>query len=831
MRKMFLFLKVILILPIIVNANTEIQDRLMSSTDSIAKNEIWDISKISGLKSLGSTLSLQELMIGKFAGVNILSKGGDPGSVFTMQSRGPVSISNSLHPLVYIDGIPVRQLPDEYGNFLNFINPEDIESIQVLKNANELAAYGYNAHVGVILIETKKSTSKKLLSISFNNSASVSRLLNKVDVLSASEYREAMKWKFFFREDVLEKMGDSNTDWQDEISRTAIGHNHHLNISGLINKTSYRASMGYVDQQGVIKNSDMKRINTTINLNRKFFNDNLMVNWGLSLAKTKLHFSNKLAFKNAIYSDPTKALRGSGINESRSLYDPYYVEDPLSLISQSRDKVEQQNTNWNLNLVYKIPVVQGLKAKLLIGQNIFKNKKNLYSPILIGNNDSIYHQGDFVNTLNTQRLGLSYSKKLNSFLSNVEANIFYLREKEEKSEVYYQIETGFSTRGSMDADIDAKSFGGDISFAFFEKYIFIASHRENHYKEYNTRINASSLGFEWNIHKESFMRSISNLSHLNIGVSCGLFGKSNVKEKNLFDLEPERTHTSNVFFEYGFFNNKLKGIVTAYKTKHKKLLIDTHPPETSGFNEYWRNIGYASNSGFEASVSIAPLESSNWFWNIQVNAAYNKSEVENVGQVYNEVKNEMYDNIQFNINNEEMNAFYAYPHIYKENGRPLNMIDNYEQYDKRRAYKSSLPKYVLGASSQLNYKNWEASFSVSANLGNYMFNGIDNEYGFLGRLPYNITRDAMYSGLDNKQRNYSDYYVQDASFLHLENFIIGYSFNKLFGKNINTKLYASGHNLYTFSGYRGFNSKAPGGVDFNIIPRPRRIVVGVKIDL
>ena len=262
-------------------------------------------------KNKGVVVSAQDMLGGKVAGVSVTSNGGEPGGGATIRIRGGSSLNASNNPLVVIDGIAM----DNNGisgisNPLSLVNPQDIESFNVLKDASATAIYGSRGSNGVIIITTKKGRRGQSPSVSYNGSVTWSKKKKTIDVMTGDEYRDFVKTIFegnTRKDNALSLLGNANTDWQEEIYRTAFSHDHNLTVAGSIGQIlPYRVSAGYTDQEGILKTSDFKRYTVALNLNPSFFEDHLTMNLNGKLAWTKSRWADTGAVGNAVRMDPTQ---------------------------------------------------------------------------------------------------------------------------------------------------------------------------------------------------------------------------------------------------------------------------------------------------------------------------------------------------------------------------------------------------------------------------------------------------------------------------------------------------------------------------------------------
>jgi len=351
-------------------------------------------------KNKGLVVNAQEMMQGKIAGVNVTSDGGSPGGSSTIRIRGGSSLHASNSPLIVIDGVPM----DNNGvkglsNPLSMVNPQDIESFNVLKDASATAIYGSRGSNGVIIITTKKGRKGSAPQVSYNGSVTVSMKKKLIDVMDGDQYRAfaTQLYKGNAREEAaMAALGDANTDWQDEIYRTAWSHDHNVTLAGAIGNLPYRISLGYTDQQGILKTSDFKRYTAALNLNPSLLNDHLTLNLNAKGMWAKTQYANTGAIGAAVSYDPTKPIYDTtsadannygGYTEwkvpGESLNDPAWATtynrnataNPVALLNLNDDRAISRSFIGNADIDYKIHGFEDLRLHLTLGADISEGKQ------------------------------------------------------------------------------------------------------------------------------------------------------------------------------------------------------------------------------------------------------------------------------------------------------------------------------------------------------------------------------------------------------------------------------------------------------------------------
>ena len=351
-------------------------------------------------KNKGLVVNAQEMMQGKIAGVNVTSDGGSPGGSSTIRIRGGSSLNASNNPLIVIDGVPM----DNNGvkglsNPLSMVNPQDIESFNVLKDASATAIYGSRGSNGVIIITTKKGRKGSAPQVSYNGSVTMSMKKKLIDVMNGDQYRAfaTQLYKGNAREEAaMAALGDANTDWQDEIYRTAWSHDHNVTLSGAIGNLPYRVSLGYTDQQGILKTSDFKRYTAALNLNPSLLNDHLTLNLNAKGMWAKTQYANTGAIGAAMAYDPTKPIYDTTSADAKnfggytewkvpgeSLNDPSWpntynrnaTANPVALLDLNDDRAISRSFIGNADIDYKIHGFEDLRLHLTLGADISEGKQ------------------------------------------------------------------------------------------------------------------------------------------------------------------------------------------------------------------------------------------------------------------------------------------------------------------------------------------------------------------------------------------------------------------------------------------------------------------------
>lgn len=641
----------------------------------------------------GNINSAEQLLVGKVAGLSITSGGGSAGGGSRIRIRGGASLNASNDPLLVIDGVPV----DGNGiagsaNLLSTINPNDIESMTILKDASATALYGSRASNGVIIVTTKKGT-KGALKFNFNNTTSVGMITDYVDVLTADEIRDIVNRDAANTGNNTYKnmLGTANTEWQKEIYQAAIGVDNTVSASGSLGNIPFRASLGYLNQNGILKTNNFSRISTAINLSPKLLDDNLSLNISVKAAQTKYNFANEGAIGNSVSFDPTQPVMSGNTN-----WGGYYEwlngtvpndlsnRNPVALLMQRDNRSTVNRMIGNVQAEYKLPFFPDLKIQANVGMDFSDGSGNdnidsaSATSYKSGGRRSHYEQQK-VNQL--ADLGLFYAKDIKSIKSKIDVlfthsyQSFLIKVSNFPSLSYRAVydpaypakkDTIMGSEPTFLTDrpeYRLESYLGRINYSLMDKYLITASIRSDASSKLNPKDRIGyfpSLAFAWKA-KDDFFKNSNKVSDLKFRLGWGITGQqsgidyysylpryslSNNTAMQQFGnawinyLRPagydpnirwETTTTTNVGLDFGFFQNRISGNVDYYNRKTKDLLANVAVASGANFvNEIVTNVGNIESKGFEASLNLVPVRNKNVTWDLNFNYAYNKANITNL---------------------------------------------------------------------------------------------------------------------------------------------------------------------------------------------------------
>lgn len=852
----------------------------------------------------------EQLIAGKVPGVSIISNSGQPGAGSTIRIRGGSSLSASNNPLIVIDGVPLdNDAVSGASNPLSFINPNDIESFTVLKDASASAIYGTRASNGVIIITTKKG--KGAMKINFSSVNSVSTLVKKVSVLSADQLRTIVNEKGSTAQKAM--LGTANTDWQDAIYRQALATYNNLSISGQAGFLPYRISLGFQNQQGILKTDNLQRTSIGISLNPTFFENHLKVDINLKGSLQKARFGNTGAIGAAISFDPTQPIYAT---EGKQRFGGYFEwldktsasglvnlagRNPLGLLEQRFDESSPQRSIGNIQLDYKFHFLPELRANLNLGYDISKGAGTVYESDSsangylaggVGGSNNSYKQTKS-NTL--LEFYLNYTKDLKSIESKFDILAGYSFNNYKTTNYNYP---SYNARGVKYVNTDPAfpfntpentliSFFGRANYAFKDRYFLTATLRRDGSSRFapaNRWGLFPSIALAWNVKDESFLKSSKVVSALKVRSSYGVTGQQdgigNYDYISYFALSAanasyqfgdtylqgfrpggfysnrkwEETASTNLAIDYGLFDNRISGSVDFYVKNTKDLLNNIPQPAGTNFTAFIvANVGSMENKGVEFSINTQPIRKNNLTWNLDFNATYNQNTITNLTVVPQD-KNYLgfpSGTIAGGIGGQfafinavgfSRNTFNLYKQVYNENGRPIEGVfvdqDGDGLINQNDLYKgkSSIPKVFLGMSNSVNFKKWNIGFVMRASFDNYVYNNNYSQSGVLNQITGNtVLYNASTNYLDtqfkgNSQQLLSDYYIQNASFLRMDNANVSYDFGKVLGGTANLRLNANAQNVFILTKYKGLDPEVSGGIDNNLYPRPRILALGLNLD-
>jgi len=875
-------------------SDNELEEVVVIGYGEVRKKDLTGTLDVVGSDNFtkGSVVSAQQLIQGKVAGVSIVTNSGAPGDGANVLIRGIGSLNLNNNPLFVVDGIPL----DSGGvggsrNALNVINPNDIASMTVLKDASATAIYGSRAANGVILITTKKG---KLDEVQYelNYRVTNSRPVNFVDVLSATEFTQAVSSTN--DTDIISRLGNSTTDWQREIYEDALALNYAFSATGDLNGIPFRASLGHTNQDGILKGDNFTRNTLSFNLSPQLLGGSLRMNLNSRYVIVDNDFANRGAIGSAAYFDPTKP-----IYDANSPYAGYYTwldsngtklalspVNPIALLNLTDDESKVNRLITNIKVDYDLPI-DGLTATInsgidnSSGEGFSSQDPRLPNDAAGFNGSNNTYQNKSTNLLFDSYL--SYNKELSNSNISLTAGHSYQSfeyDNSSSSSVEYLNSDGtLNTDTSITQNFIDKSknvllsYFGRANYNFNDKYLITATVRA----DASSKLPADdrwglffSTALAWNLHNESFgLDAIFN--ELKIRVGYGEIGnvnglgdynfltrytRSNIQSQYGFgntsyttfrpapinkNLRWEVGQTYNAGLDFSFANFGLNGSVNAY-IKNTNDLIATAivDPFTNFGTTIPANIGDMENKGVEVELNYTLVDNQDFGLSLSYNASVNDNTITRLENEQNVGSLGLGNTLQRHEKGKAPYAYYVYKQIYDQNGKPIEGAyadlngDGRINIDDRYFYKDPYADVLMGLTANIRYKKFDLSVVSRASIGNYSYNQMSASSNLtqitnLSRLS-NVHNDYLSTGFlfFSDKNTVSDHYIQNASFFRLDNLTLGYNFESK-NYNLPIRIYLTGDNLFVETNYNGIDPEITGGIDSNFYPRSRAFAFGLDV--
>jgi TonB-dependent starch-binding outer membrane protein SusC len=864
----------------------------------------------------GAIVSPDQLLVGKVAGVQITSNSGEPGGQSSIRIRGGTSVNASNEPLYVIDGVPIDNAPHNPGGFsngrnpLNFLNPSDIETFTVLKDASAAAIYGSRGANGVIIITTKKGKAGARPRLNYDGYYTTATVDDQPPVLDAEAFRNVVTFKAPER---LNTVGNANTNWMEEILQTSTGQNHALSFTGGGENFGYRVSAGYQQLKGVVRSSETERTSFGLNYNHSLFDNRLIINTNLKGAFTKDQYDPG-AVGSAWRFDPTQPVYDPNNTTYAGFFEygnPLAPRNPVSGIEQSLDFGKNFRSIGNMEMEYKLDdLVPGLSAKLNLGFDVTNGERKRFQPTTYVRPPISDYTGEirFENITRGSKLldfYLNYNKAL-SDVHRIDVTAGYSYQDfrgEFPSFRAFNLNTDIfqynSTNPATDFEANNSvvenrliSFFGRANYALMDKYLLTVTVRRDgstRFSEANRWGLFPSAAFAWRILEEGFADGLrGTLSDLKLRLGYGITGNqdigdfrylptytfSNFRARYQFgdefvttarpngydaNLKWEETSSYNIGLDAGFSNGRIRGSIEYYYKRTKDLLFTVNVPAGTNLTDrVLTNIGEVENQGIELTLDAAVLAKPDLSWDLGFNIARNNNKILAIDRVSTQgiltggISGGVGNFIQILQVGQPVNSFFVFTHKLGADGLPLidgvdhnddgqvNLADIYEDTNNdgrvddldKQPYKQPAPDYILGLTSNFAFKGFDLNFTLRANLGNYVYNNNSSDRGYFDYLTVSgvSINNLHQSTLETKftrPQYFSDYYVEDASFLRMDNITLGYTFlpKSVFS---NIRLYATAQNLFVLTEYSGVDPEVGGGIDNFPYPRARGFIFGLS---
>ncbi|MFP9100085.1 SusC/RagA family TonB-linked outer membrane protein [Flavobacterium sp. RHBU_24] len=843
----------------------------------------------------GAIVTAENLFSGKVAGVTVNTSGA-PGSGSQIRIRGGSSLFASNDPLIVIDGLPILS-DTNIGSTspLAALNPNDIESFTVLKDASATAIYGSRASNGVIIITTKKGG--KDLKVSYNFKYGAGKHTDKIDVFSADEFRTIIQNT---RPNDAGLLGTANTDWQDAIYRRTDFVDNNLSLNGnLFGFMPSRLSLGNTYQEGLRLTNKFNRSNISLSLNPSFFKDHLKFNVNVNYTNEKNRFADGVEY-NAIHFNPTQPILDA--DSPYGGYFEYYnandannalilgTRNPVAQLMQTYDTGNNNRIFGNFQTEYRFHFIDGLKAVVNLGYD----RSNGDRTRLVGTNAASAPSNNSIpygtNEYSERRIEnqlfdgyLNYNKTFGTTQLDATAGYSY---QKFQTRSFYTGNLNNPTLGSNfpETDIDTPNvligFFGRANITFNQKYLFTLSYRRDgssRFAENNRWGNFPAAAFAWRVRDDFFAES-NTVSDLKLRLGYGVTGQQSIPEANVYlqqyqigngnsqymfggsqypiavsrsynpDIKWEETTTYNAGIDYGLFNDRVTGALDVFYKKSDDLLSNVPVADGSNFSNFiWQNIGSFTTKGVEFSVISDVVKTENFRWNVNFNFTKFERRIEELA--YNQdillggTGSGTGGTAQILREGYTPYSFYLYKQLYDTAGKPVEGAyadlngDGVINGDDRYIYKNPDADAIFGFASSINWGNLDFSFNLRASVGNRIYNAVNagnaqlallKADAVLANVPKSVTATNFVNTSDVVL---SDYFVENGSFLRMDNITLGYTFPKWLDGKASLRLYGGVQNAFLITKYSGLDPEITNdGRDQTIYPRQRQYLFGVNVN-
>ena len=839
-------------------------------------------------------VNADQLIQGKIAGVQMTSASGAPGEGQTIRIRGNGSLSLTSNPLIVIDGVPMND--GGVGgsrSIFNSINPEDIESMTVLKDASSTAIFGSRAANGVIMITTKKGKANQDLKISFNTSIALQDVNKYVDVMNANQFRQTVKGLNNPAAEAL--LGNADTNWQKEIYQTAPMSNSTLVLSGAYKTLPYRVSVGHSYADGILRTDNFKRTNAKISLNPTFFDKSLKLELNANGTYMQNRFANKDAIGAAVEYDPTQSVFGglakyggyhAWVNPNNGSRYDLAPNNPMAMLKFLDDSSKVYRFIGNAKVDYTLPFFKDITASVNVGIDYSK-----------GEGDKITDRRMPTSTPGFDGAKTTYTNKATNKL--FDAYINYMKDIKETHNIGLMIGHSYQSFEFDDNSTDYSyftnpgdnkevpninksrnvlmSFFGRANYSYKNRYLLTATLRADASSKLNPDDRWGyfpSVALAWNVSNENFLKDNKTLNELKLRFGYGEVGNVNGLGDYLFltnytrsqdgasyqlgdsfyqtyrpgvtnkNLRWEVGNTLNAGIDFGFLDNLITGTLDVYRKQTKDLIAETTiDPFTNFKNRVNANVGDMENKGIELGLTVTPIRNieKNIRWSFNYNIAYNENKITRMpdDQPTGGISGGTGNRVQLHREGETPYSFFVYQQVYDAQGNPVEnafvdrngngKIDEGDRY----LYKSPFAPVTMGFGTDLNYKNWDLNITTRANIGNYVYNNTQSRLDQFGEITANSGFLRNIKANSNFQRHNDQSWLSD---YYLENA----SFFKLDNITLGytfphtdkmyIRLYGTVQNVLTITKYSGLDPEVYGGIDNNFYPRPQTYLLGLNVN-
>lgn len=830
-----------------------------------------------------------EMMQGRVSGVSIVQNSGEPGSGMSVRIRGSNSIRSGQDPLYVVDGIPLDNADitplggtaaginqSSNKNPISFLNPEDIESIDILKDASSTAIYGARGANGVVIITTKKGRRGEG-TINYDGYTGVSQIRKKLDMLSPEEFRSYTKPDGT----KLLDLGGSN-NWQDEIFTTGITQSHNLSYGGGTENFTYQTSLGYLDQEGIIDNTSMKKLNGKIKVSQRAFDGRLNI-VGSLIASHVEDQRAPVAETGGFEGD--LILTALKLNPTFPVFNPdgtYYQHaidqrNPVAMLNLVDDQTLTDRILANMSAEFEI--IDNLKYKLNLGfdRTVAERRVNQDKALTYLTNKG---EADINGVTANNRLienYFTYDLQFNNehsfnFLAGHAYQFIKVSTTEmnvngfEVDDIKYTNNLQYGNFSAADVNSSAserelQSFFGRINYNYLEKYLFTFTSRFDGSSKFGKNKKYGffpSAAFAWRASEEEFLASAEKLSNLKLRLGWGMTGNQEIPDRISLlavgttpsangyfngqlspgitflrtpnpNIQWETTMQTNFGIDFGFFDNRLSGTIDLFNKSTKDVLLEIPAKAPAATQTQWQNVQDLRilNNGVELGINGLLVKKNNFSWELGGNLAYIKNEVKDLPVKLIETGNASGQGlsgtrVQIITNGQPVGTFYGM--VYQ--GLDANGLSIYKKDAEGNAVKenlgSALPDYTFSITNRIELKAFDFNMFWYGSAGNKVYNNTANTLFLKGPLSkgYNVTKEVFESNESPENSNaFSSRFIEDASFLRLSNITLGYTFKTSAINWLNrARIYITGNNLLVFTGYSGYDPEVNVDASENGVP-------------
>ena len=833
----------------------------------------------------GNIVTPENLISGRIAGVNITTSGA-PGSGSQIRIRGGSSLNASNDPLIVIDGLPLS------GINLSSINPNDIESFSVLKDASATAIYGSRGANGVIIITTKKG--RKEYSLDYDYQMGFGEIKNRVNVFDGDAFRALIAQK---QPGKVGLLGTASTNWQNEIYQKSVSTQHNLTARGEIFGTiPTRLSVGFAGIEGNLLTSQFDRATVSLSMNPSFFDNHFKIALNYNRAFEDNRFADAGQVNAALRYDPTQP-----VYDSSSPFGGFYQHTtgtPGSILVENGTRnpvaalLQNNNTNkvfrhyGNLKLEYNFHFLPELTVTANAGFDKSTTDGAGFSPLNSPANYTdlfVGYDSAYTNEISNESFDtyFTYAKTFNKLKTDVMAGYSYQSfDGSGNSTGNIRNPNDEGATSYVSTPVVLIGFLARANLTYNEKYMLTLNYRRDGTSKFgpeNRWGNFGGAALGWRVSDEDFLKDNEVISDLKLRASYGLNGQQdgiqgdlyldkyrfgNQSSRYLFgglpiqstipsersNLKWENTATIELGVDFGLYNNKVSGSLNAFQKNSTDLLANVAVPDVANFtNRVTQNIGDLQVNGLEFAINSDIIKNDDLIWNVNFNTTYLKREIKDLGDngdiVVGDIAGGTGRTVQLFREGFAPNSFFMYKQLYDAAGQPIEGAyldvngDGTIGTDDLVVIGNPQADFTFGFQSSVDYKNFDVAFNLRASLGNYAYNNVNSanaQYGLLldnavlGNIPTSVLETNFNTTADVIA---SDIYLENASFLRMDNITLGYTFDRPIRKfaSNSIRLWAGMQNVFTITNYSGLDPEVFNGIDNTIYPRPRTFLLGANI--